>query len=343
MPEDHPPPDSAAPGPGPLPAVAATVADPLDVPLAAYLLAEPFLAGKVVLDIGPRPARAAERLARAGVAEALMADGPGPALSAADGSVDVVLCTARLSAAASDAERHRWLMEIRRVLRTGGFCLLRVAVAAIGGRGPATPADALYDLLRPHFGPIQVVGEVPLAGLSFVLPDLDDVAVNEQLAPIAADPTHLVALCAPPFSPQPWQVPESLLVPLRPAPAVAASGPTVVDVAALRDEVEELAARHQAAALERDALRESLMTAQDQADRHEAALSGLRREAERLLQQAADASAETELARLERDRQVRRAAELERTVEALTAELRERASQLAARDREMASRSGAGT
>lgn len=298
------------------------VATAADAPLAAYLLAEPFLAGKVVLDVGPRPPRAAERLARAGASEVQMADGPGPAFDAADASVDVLMCVARLAAPAGDAERHRWLMEIRRVLRPGGFCLLRLSAAALSARGPATPADALHDLLRPHFGAIQVVAEAPLAGLSFVVPELDDVAVNEQLAPIAGEPTHLVALCAPPpavpgeLQAHPWQLPESLLVPLRPAGATpVAAG--AEELAALRDELDDLRARLEAATLERDALREALMIAQDRTDRHEAALSTLRRQTERHLHQLTDAAAEVELARLDRDREQRRA-------DALATELAER-------------------
>src|SRR2546423_12688215 len=84
-----------------------------DAPLAAYLLAEPFVAGKRVLDIGPRPARAAERLNRAGAREVVASEGPGPRLEVEDRSVDVVLCVARLSAPSSEVERHRWLAEMR--------------------------------------------------------------------------------------------------------------------------------------------------------------------------------------------------------------------------------------
>jgi hypothetical protein len=303
-----------------------------DAPLAAYLLAEPFLAGKVVLDIGPRSARAAERLARAGVKEVVPSDGPGPRLASEDRSVDVVLCGARLTAPSSEVERHRWLSEIRRVLRPGGFCLVRIPAVSATGRGLAA-REGLAELLRPHFPMVDLVAEAPIAAVSYIAPATEEVAVNEELATIAPEPTHFVALCAE--GPQrAWHLPESLIVPLRGEGAglVLAGGQ---EIAALREELEGAVARFEAAALERDRLRDSVMTLQDQADRHEDALSDLRREAERHLRQLSDESAALELTTLERDRLEKRAASAERALESLGAQLQQRSAELATLEREL--------
>jgi hypothetical protein len=304
-----------------------------DAPLAAYLLAEPFVAGKVVLDIGPRPARAAERLDRAGAREVVMEEGPGPRLARDDRSVDVVLCVARLSAPGSDVERHRWLAEVRRVLRPGGFALVRLPAASPSGRGAEARAG-LADLLRPHFAIVDLVAEAPLSAVSFIAPGTDEVAVNEELATFAPDPSHFVALCAE--SPQrPWHIPESLIAPLRGSgaePVLAGAE----DIAALREELEAATARHDSACRERDALRDTVMTLQDQADRHEDALSALRREAERHLRQLSEDAAALELTTLDRDRLAKRAASAERALESLGTQLQQKTAELAALERELA-------
>jgi hypothetical protein len=299
----------------------------VDAPLAAYLLGEAFVAGKIVVDVGPRPARAAERLRRGGAREIISADGPGPHLEVADGSVDVVFCVARLCAVSTDVDRHRWFAELRRVLAPGGFCVVRLPVEELG-------TLALESLLRPHFGVVDVVAEAPLSGLSFIVPDTEDVAVNEELATIAPAPTHFVALCAE-GADRPWHLPESLLVPLRPAGAVMVLA-GAEQLAALREEAEELAARLHAASVERDSLRDAVMTLQDREDAREDALSSLRREAERLLRQISDDATSLELGALERERLERRASSAERALESLGGQLQQRNAELVALERELA-------
>jgi SAM-dependent methyltransferase len=303
-----------------------------DAPLAAYLLAEPYVAGKVVLDIGPRPARAAERLGRAGARQVLPMEGPGPRIELPDGAVDVVLCVARLSAPASEVERHRWLAEIRRVLRGGGFCLVRIPAVSDSGRG-GLARDGLAEMLRAHFPLVDLVPESPISAVSYVALGTDDVAVNEELATFAADPTHFVALCAE--SPQrAWHLPESLIVPLKGegAERVLAGAQ---DLAALREELETAAHRYEDACQERDTLRDTVMTLQDQTDRNEDALSGLRREAERHLRQLSEDASALELTTLEKDRLEKRAASAERALESLGAQLQQRNTEVAALEREL--------
>jgi hypothetical protein len=304
----------------------------VDAPLAAYLLAEPFVAGKVVLDVGPRPARAAERLVRAGARQVISMEGPEPRMDLADGTVDVVLCVARLGASASEVERHRWLTEIRRVLRAGGFALVRLPAVSGSGRG-AGARTGLLEALRPHFAAVDLVPEAPIAAVSYIAPGTDDVAVNEELASFAQEPSHFVALCAE--SQRSWHLPESLIVPLRGegAEKVLAGAQ---DMAALREELEAAALRYDAACRERDELRDTLMTLQDQTDRHEDALSSLRREAERHLRQISENASALELTALEKDRHEKRAASAERALESLGAQLQQRTAELAALERELA-------
>jgi hypothetical protein len=320
------PPDPTGPAAPPAPTLA-------DAPLAAYLLAEPFVAGKVVLDVGPRPARAAERLGRAGAKQVMGMEGPGPRIELPDGAVDVVLCVARLSAASSEVERHRWLAEIRRVLRGGGFCLLRFPAVSPSGRGAEARAG-LLEMLRPHFPTVDLVAEAPISALSYIAPGTDDVAVNEELASFAQEPSHFVALCAE-SQQRSWHLPESLIVPLRGegAETVLAGAQ---DIAALREELESAALRFEDACKERDGLRDALMTVQDQADRYEDALSTLRREAERHLRQLSDDASALELTTLEKDRLEKRAASAERALESLGAQLQQRTADLAGLERELA-------
>jgi hypothetical protein len=306
----------------------AALPSPADAPLAAYLLAEPFLSGRVVLDVGPRPPRAAERLARAGAREVISGEGPGPSFPLADASVDVALCVARLTAVESDVDRHLWLAELRRVLRPEGFCLVRVP------GGDAGSAEALRALVLTHFAICDVVAESPLVGVSYLAPDTDEAAVNEELARITAEPTHLVALCAPGAT-RPWSLPESLLVPLSGAGAMAVPA-TPEDLAALREELESLQARLDATLRERDALRETAMTLQDRGDQQEESLSALRRETERYLRQVSDDAAALELGTLDRERLERRAASAERALESQATQLHQRTAELVALERELA-------
>jgi hypothetical protein len=311
----------------------APLASPAGAPLAAYLIAEPLMAGKVVLDVGPRPAGAAERLARAGAREVIWNDGSGPALAVADQSVDVVLCVARLSALAGNLELHRWLAELRRVVSPEGFCMLRVSVAALASE-ERSAAQALEELVLAHFGICDLVAESPLVGVAYLAPGTDEVAVNEELARISGEPAQMVALCAAGPG-RPWSLPESLLVPLGGAGALPVTA-TPEDLAALRQEIEGLRSRHEAACRERDALREAVMTVQDRADHLEETLSALHRETEHHLRQISEDAGALELAAFERERLERRSASAESALESQAGRLHRCTTDLVALERELA-------
>lgn len=302
--------------------------------LAVYLMIEPLVAERIVLDVGPRAADAPERLRNAGARQVLLADGTLPRLSAEDRSADVVVCLERLSAAPDGVGRHRLLAELRRVTRPDGFCVVRVhagdAQGAPGSRGGKSAA--FEDLLRHHFSSVDIVSETRISGVSLSVPGVDDVAVNEALSRIAGDPTHFVALCTE-AARRPWSLPESLLVPVANTPAPPTGG---AEVAALRAEILSLAERLRVACAERDDMRERLMTAQDEVDRREATLSALRRDLTRHLHQGSEAAGARELAVVERDLADQRAASAERALEVLAAEAQALRTDVAALERELA-------
>jgi SAM-dependent methyltransferase len=273
-----------------VPAVTADAAP--EVSLAAYLLVEPFVSGRLVLDVGPRPPRSTERLSRAGAREVREAEGP--ELPLADATADVVLCVSRLAALSNDVDRHRWLLELRRVLRPGGFCLVRIPVATLA-TGEESAESVLRELVRHHFGVVDVVAEAPLTGVAFLAPNTDEAAINESLSPVAAQPTHLIALCAVEGA-RPWNLPESLLVPLRRENEAV---PVSEEVAALREEVETLRSHYEESCRDRDRLREAAMALQDRLDQQEDALSALRRQTARQLRQLSEGATALELARVQ--------------------------------------------
>lgn len=190
--------------------------------LPLYLLIESMVAGRVVLEVGARGDRGAKRLLRAGAAQVMFADAGSASLPAADASVDVVVCPTALGAIDDEAARDRLLDEARRVLAAGGFLVAGAALPRL--LPPASPtlgdADApgiaradLERLLRRHFGAVDLVAQSPVIGFSMQPAGADEMAVSEALAPLAGEPSHVIAFCAE-AAPGPWRLGESLLVPL---------------------------------------------------------------------------------------------------------------------------------
>jgi len=278
-----------------------------DTAMAVYLLVEATVSGRVVLDVGPRPAGGPDRLRAAGAAEVIEADPATLPLAAADGSVDVALSVARLGSLAGDVERHRWLAEMQRVLTPDGFCAVRLP--GIGGREP------IEELLRPHWATIELVAESRIGAIAFAVAGVEDMAVNEALV-IAGQPTHFVAFAA--RGPRrTWSLSESLLVPLDVAVAPAVDQ----DVSALRAELASMAERHGAACREGDELRERVLALENASDGRADALSALRRASGRHLRQLTDQAHALELARLAQASAERRAASAERALAGLAAEV----------------------
>lgn len=305
------------------------------------MLVEPLVRGKVVADVPPAPVVGGERLAAAGAAQLLRAEAEGLRLDLPDRSVDVVLCLSRLSTYPGDVERHRWLAELRRVLRPDGFAVVRIAAAALvgksapgGGSGASAVCEAYADLLRHHFPTVDMVSETHFLGASFTVPGVEDMTINEELASLSSEPNHFVAFCTEGRE-RTWELPESLFVPLvRGAPGGGVVG-TPTGVVGFNEELEILRKRLASVLVERDGLRESLITVQDEADRRAEMLATLRRELERHLRQISEDAAAMELAGLERERIERRAVAAERALQILTSQLQQRKDDLSDLEREI--------
>jgi regulator of replication initiation timing len=270
------------------------------LPVAAYLLVEPMVSAKRVLDVAPRGGGPGlEFLRRAGAADVISCVPHGPSLPVPDPGVDIVLCG--LSAGWSDEERGVWLAEIKRVLRPDGFCVLRLATEGLldhaqAGTGMRT---ACADLLLAYFATVDIVEETQFGGVSFHVPGTEELAVNESLTRLSGASDHFVALCTD-CAERPWNMAESLLVPTD-AGASTEAGVSAGELAAWQGEAARLEARCAELARERDGARESAMTLQDRADRLERTVAVLRKDVERYLRQISDDAAARELLDLERD------------------------------------------
>jgi hypothetical protein len=275
--------------------------EPLPVPV--YLLVEPMVSGKKVLDVTTRVGGpGVECLRRAGAAEVTSFVPDWPSLSAPDAGIDIVMCG--LSAVGSDEDRGVWLAEIRRALGPGGFCVLRLPTAAFRERAQAGVGmrTACADLLLGYFATVDIVEETQFGGVSFHVPGTEDLAVNESLARLSGASSHFIALCAD-CPERPWSLAESLLVPTGAGGAADAgeAGVSAGELAAWQGEVARLEARSAELSRERDGAREEAMTLQDRADRLERTVAALRKDVERFLRQISDDAAARELIALERE------------------------------------------
>jgi SAM-dependent methyltransferase len=317
-----------------------------------YLLLETVVNGLMVAEVWPLHAEGGQRLERAGARRVVQVSPTELPLPFEDQSVDVVLCLARFSELTDDDERRVLLEELARVVTPAGFCVVRARCAPEGegesphrGGGGLTRAE-LAALVAPHFARADLVAETPFLGASFFVPGTDEIAVNEDLTRLAASPRHVLLFCTP-AAQAPWQLPESLLVPLDGLAELEAASARVMALDAelsrladagsrLSDEVARLEASARELGLERDGLRETLMSLQDQGDRREAALSSVRRESERHLKQISDDATALEMLAMERDRAQRRAEEAERKAGEMEVALKRREVELARLERELA-------
>lgn len=273
------------------------------LPVAVYLLVEPTVSGKKVLALAPTAGGPGlEFLRRAGAVDVVSCVPSGPSLPFPDAGVDIVLCG--LSAFRSDEERGVWLAELRRVLRPDGYCVLRIATAALRDHAQAGAGmrTACADILLAYFATVDIVEETQFGGVSFHVPGTDNLAVNESLTRLSGAARHFVALCADCVE-RPWNLSESLLVPTDAGDAtgVGAAGASVGELAAWQAEVARLEDRCLELGRKRDGAREGAMTLQDRADRLERTVAVLRKDVERYLRQISDDAAARELLALERD------------------------------------------
>jgi hypothetical protein len=278
------------------------------LPVPVYLLLDPMVQGRKVLDIGPaQNGPRAEALRRAGASEVASCVPDGLRVPAPDACADVVLCSLTADLVAADEQRSAWLAEVARVLRPGGFCVLHMPASALQREGQIArgPLSACTDMLLAHFATVDVVEQTQITGLSFHVSGTDDLAVNESLMRMSGAADHILAFCTDKPE-RPWTLAESLFVPTEVGVSqVGFPG----ELAAWQGEVARLEARCAELAHERDGTREERMTLQDRTDRLERTVAALRKEVERTLRQLSNDAAAREILTLERSELQRKLAE----------------------------------
>ncbi len=277
-----------------------------------YQLLAPLLVGRTVLELWPLLADGRSRLEQAGAGEVVCLSPEEPSLPLADASIDVVLCLAGFGPRPR-SEQGAWLTELRRVLQPEGLTVFRMQCDG----EDLGPEDRVL-LVGEGGPPPRVVKETPFVGVSFFAPDTEDMAIAGDLGRLAASPTHHLLLLS--RAPEPtWRLPESLFIPLDD----------------LRADLSQRAAWEKQLHAERDDLRETAMTLQDQLDRREAALAAFRRRSARRLEETSDLQATLEALTLERDLLEKRAQRAEKAVTDLEVATRRRDVTLAAQDAEL--------
>ena len=255
--------------------------------LAVYLPLEGLVAGRRILDVHGISV-AHERWRRAG-ARAVVGAGR-PPWELPDASVDGVFLLAGDTTYVDVAV----LAEVKRVLSPNGFVVWRLlADATSEQRGPVTALHAAFDT-------VEVINQVPIAGFTFDREGNSEVVVAEDLFPTSALPSHVLALCVQRHE-RPWSALESWVVPLaNPNLRESAPPPAPDQRAAWEQRLADLT-------LEREYLREAVMTLQDERDRLQRLATNLRREADRNLARMSDQAAALEVLGLERDQALRHA------------------------------------
>jgi len=240
------------------------------------------------------------------------------------------------------------LAEMSRVLAPQGFCVLRLdgplseeGLSSEANGGPEAPIgrSELLELLGEHFGRVDIVAETPFVGVSFFVPETDEMAINDDLAQLARTPTHSLVFCAR-GEERRWQLPESLLIPLSGYDALAAAAGRATrvenELSDLHRRMEGEARSRQDLGRDRDDLQDQMMTLQEKLERQEAVLVDIRSQAERHLLQISRDQAALESLALARDQAERRAEAADRLRQEQEAVLRRREAEIAALEREVA-------
>jgi cell division protein FtsB len=265
--------------------------------LSFYLFIEPFAAGKVVVDLSAAGGPGSELLRRSGAVDVLSADTATLPLPFPDGGADLVIGALAATEIEDDARRAALLVDIRRVLRRDGMCIVRVVASPLEAAAAGVSLRAaLADMMLEHFATVDIVEEMPFLAVSYFVPGSEDLAVSEAMARVGGKPSHLIALCTA-AAERSWQLSESLLVPTGPGGVETGEG----EIAAWRAEVERLTAKNAELARVRDDLREQQMVLEDRLERLGKTVIALRKDSERYLRQISDDAAGRELWTLERE------------------------------------------
>jgi len=99
--------------------------------LSFYLFIEPFAVGKVVVDVSAGGGPGPEFLRRSGAVEVLSPEKAGLPLPFHDGGADLVVCALGATEIEDEARRAALLVDLRRILREDGMCIVRVVAQAL--------------------------------------------------------------------------------------------------------------------------------------------------------------------------------------------------------------------
>jgi hypothetical protein len=278
-----------------------------------YQLLSPLVVGRTVLEVWPLLGDGRTRLEQAGAAEVISLAPDQPSLPLAEASVDVLLCLSGLGPGGRTAAAP-WLEEFRRVLQPHGLCVFRTQRSA-GDPGP----DPLETTLAEGFGRATRVTETPFVGVSFIVPDTEEMAIGGDLARLTRAPSHDL-LFVTRAAPSAWPLTESLFTPLHD----------------LQTDLQRRAAWQKEADAERDDLREALLVLQDQLEKREAALAAFRRQNAQRLQKTTDTEGALEALSLEREQLEQRAQRAEKALTDLEVATRRREVEIAALEVELA-------
>jgi hypothetical protein len=300
-------------------------------------LAQPWVAGRVVLDLG-RPNRAGLELLRSAGADRIIVWEPNRALrrglpqgveplereelplQVPAASVDVILCADRLDRTDA-AGRDALLREVRRVVVPRGVAVVitrnpgdRALDGPTGDPGAGIGYWELRSTVSDHFRQVCIVGQRPMAGcyLTQLEPSVPEEArelvLSDQLVSVSEEASHFIAVLSPDTAPrlEPYQL---VTMPLRSlaegsAPEAAAQVPAKQGLdGLLRELADARAARDdlvRGAKQAEDAVTE-LVLERDNLAAYQENLLRERRELEQALAQTQEA---LELRRQESDRLV---------------------------------------
>jgi len=298
-----------------------------------YLFVEPLCASRVVVDLSPMQSPGPDLLKRAGAVEVLRGDPKVLPLPFPSAGADMVLAGLSHASAMDDQLRFLVISEVRRLLRPGGFAVVRVAADSMVKSNASVSLRAmLADLLLQHFAIVEIVEETPFRGESFFAPGCDELAVSEAMARLAGNPSYLIALCSD-APERPWHLSESLLVPTHTGEG---DNPSDGELDIWRGEVARISRLLLEATRERDGLREQRMTLQDRVERLGKMVASLRKDVERYLRQGSEAAGTHELVQIERDQLRRKQSASDAEIDRLALQLEEQSSSVRALEKEVA-------
>jgi len=162
--------------------------------LPLYVLVEPLVVGREVLDLGP-DGEGPTLLRRAGASRVVCTQDVLRLAALPDRSVDVVICVEGLDGI-TGLDRRSLLDQVARLLRPDGFAMVAARNAELGPAG-GIDYEELASLLRERFAAVALLAQSPMTGvyISYLHPAhlADDLCLNTDLVAEPEEASHFVA------------------------------------------------------------------------------------------------------------------------------------------------------